>query len=291
MLLKICENGFFEKIDHIELFFVFILVLSLVLIIFIKKNHLFRNENIVHEKVSLIFILLILFVFTYFLICYFFNLYYNNTCVLASNGEFYQLPTHEKKVDFYQDIYKNKVIIIGDSRMSLIDDNINDYNIPVNYSFIAKSGTKIDWFVSDAMPLLEKVLDSNKDNIYHVVINMGVNDINNVQNVKDKALEYFSYYKELIEKYPNVNFYFLSINPTIKSLMDVYWAKMNISNDNIELFNDTLAKKIITNKKDSIFYCDSYNNINFKTYDGLHYRKETSQKIINFIVKDCVVLK
>ena len=36
-------------------------------------------------------------------------------------------------------------------------------------------------------------------------------------------------------------------------------------------------------------YCDSYNEVTFKTQDGLHYTKTTNQEIVDYITNKCVV--
>ena len=38
----------------------------------------------------------------------------------------------------------------------------------------------------------------------------------------------------------------------------------------------------------NIYYCDSYNTLDFKTDDGLHYTRDTNKDIINYIANKCV---
>ena len=274
--MRICEEKIMFEIAYqngINML-CFALIIFSVLVFTIIKNK--KISRIITNKFILIVTILILIeiitILVSVIIC---PLYKGCSCQLENNIS-----------KNYKD---DRVIIVGDSRMSLIDDYYNDYDIPSNYKFIAKSGAKIDWFVNGAIPSLESELDKNADKYrYHVVVNMGVNDLSHIDNVEKKALEYFSYYKSLALKYPSAKFYLLSVNPINKRIMRYRWSFMDINNSDIDKFNDILFK----NSKDIypalLYYCDSNDNIDFKTYDGLHYKHDTSQMIIDYIKNKCV---
>lgn len=183
----------------------------------------------------------------------------------------------------------NKIIIIGDSRMDLINSKREKLNIPSSIDFIAKSGARIDWLYNTGFPELKKKLkDSNKYK-YHIVFNLGVNDLNSDTSATKLARNYYTIYKKIIEQNNNVSFYFLSVNPIDEDRIFKYFSPYNKrSNERIEEFNKYFISKLNELKLYNVQYCDSYNNLNFYLPDGLHYDTKTDEKIINFIINNCV---
>lgn len=180
----------------------------------------------------------------------------------------------------------NKIIVIGDSRMSLIESS-DDLNIPKNMSFIAKSGATFDWTRKEAKERLENVLEDNST--YHVVLNMGVNDINYSENIRLIAKNYYNLYQTLFNKYSHVNFYLLSVNPIDEEVTNS--RSGNRTNAKIEAFNSYLIAYMKKDKAENVKYCDSYNRLDFTLPDGLHYDNKTDQKIIDYITNDCIDYK
>ena len=172
--------------------------------------------------------------------------------------------------------------------MEFIENDAEDLNIPDNFSFIAKGGATITWFKDIAYPKLIQELDNrNKNHKYHVVINMGVNDTRVVDNIEDRVVEYFSLYKKLADNYSDVNFYLLSVNPVQnKELYDDIMAE--VRNHKIMDFNSKIDELLENNKRINMYSCDSFNNVNFETYDGLHYDDKTNQLILNYIDNKCI---
>ena len=188
-----------------------------------------------------------------------------------------------------KNIINNKVYIIGDSRMEYLSNRGKEIEIPTNFSFIALGGTKIDWFTYKAIPLLEEKLDSKQENIkYHVIINMGVNDLNDYNDPLIHSENYFKLYYELASHYEDIDFYILSVNPVDMSIINKKIYNQKRTNIKIQKFNENLIKSIENSNLKNIKYCDSYNNVYFKTKDGLHYDKQTDQNIINYLTKDCL---
>lgn len=184
-----------------------------------------------------------------------------------------------------QDVkYKNKVIIIGDSRMTLILENQKYLNIPINFSFIALSGARIYWIKGQAVQSLIEMLDNRNHSVkYHVVLNMGVNDLNDNLTAIYHAVEYKELYTYLTNKYPDVKFYTLSVNPINEITIENKWPGQKRTNQKIERFNSYIHYSVKDAK-----YCDSNSSINFGMIDGLHYTNETNRKILNYIVNDCL---
>ena len=188
-----------------------------------------------------------------------------------------------------KNIINNKVFVIGDSRMEYLSDRGKQIEIPTNFSFIALGGTKIDWFSNNAVPSLKEKLESMQDNIkYHVIVNMGVNDLNDYNDPLIHSENYFKLYYDLASQYEDVNFYILSINPVDMSIINKRIYNQKRTNIKIEKFNKNIIHNIKNSNLKNIKYCDSYNNINFKTRDGLHYDKQTDQYIINYLTKNCL---
>ncbi len=166
-----------------------------------------------------------------------------------------------------QDVDSSNITIVGDSRMV----GLCSYKWYKNDkgTCIAKVSMGYSWLVSTAIPEVAKV--SKKKNI---VVNLGVNDLGNVDN-------YIKKYKELANgDWKNSNIFLLSVNPTK--------GKYDNLNSNITKFNDKL--KSFAKEKSNVIYCDSYNflkNNGFGSSDGLHYNEETS-KIIYSQIKKCI---
>ena len=181
----------------------------------------------------------------------------------------------------------NKVVVVGDSRMSLIVDD-DDLLKPFNFMFVAKSAMKIDWLENYALGQVKEILKNDNYN-YHIVVNMGVNDLNDDVIKADEISEkYFKLYKNLAKEYPEAKVYLLSVNPIDDKTINEKWSTNNRTTAEINLFNKTTQKELKRKSLDNMYYCDSYHSINFETYDGLHYTEDTNKKILNYIDNECV---
>ncbi|MBR3199019.1 MAG: SGNH/GDSL hydrolase family protein [Bacilli bacterium] len=237
-------------------------------------------KKLFYVIVSLMFFVLV-FLFLYF--GFYVGKIYNEKLVLNNN------PNRDLFNNKIENIVHNKVIIVGDSRMAYLNERGKKISIPINFNFIAYSGTKISWLKNEAYLRLKEKLD-NIDNNYHysVVVNMGVNDLNDDIEPKTHASMYYDFYKFLALEYPNVDFYFLSVNPIDDNVINNYGVKQYRTTEKILEFNNIMYSNILDDNIKNLTYCDSYNNIDFGIPDGLHYDKNTDQKIINYIVNKCV---
>lgn len=200
-----------------------------------------------------------------------------------------KLPENSFQKKQIKEIIYNKVIIIGDSRMEFLKDRENEIKIPKNFNFIALSSTKIDWFKKVAIIKLNKKLENRNEKYkYHIIINMGVNDLNDNEKVEKHANNYLKLINNLVKENKDINFYFLSVNPITDKIIGKYFKPQKRTTEKIKEFNKIILKSINNQKYKNLSYCDSYNNIDFGIPDGLHYDKDTDQKIVDFIVKDCV---
>ena len=188
-----------------------------------------------------------------------------------------------------KNIVLNKVIIVGDSRMEYLlkDESVKK---PVNFTFDAKSGADFSWFKKIGESKLIDILDNRDLNYhYHVVFNLGVNDIQFTKDIEQVASNYIKEYEKIIRKYQNIDFYFLSVNPIDENVINNHFNSNIRTNKNIVKLN--AAFKDSTDEFSNYRYCDSYNSLDFKTYDGLHYKNSTNQDIIDYIARSCVQYK
>ena len=170
--------------------------------------------------------------------------------------------------------------------MELIANRV-DYSkkIPENVKFIAKSGKEVEWFGSEAIKRLINELGIFDENVA-VVINMGVNDLQIYKS--DVSKKYIESFNMLTNVFPNVKFYILSVNPINEKIIKNYFAYNVRTNKNIEKMNESFENYVNNSKKENLKYCDSYNDLNFNTRDGLHYTVKTNEKIIEYILNDCL---
>ena len=292
-MLKNCsENDLYviDYLQYINVVCVIILLVCFVLLFYLFKNRFLKGEKSFYtRKITLTLIVSFLFI----LVCLMAYLTYKSKvfegCVCEfENTEHLTIDGSKKLKTSY-----NKVIIVGDSRMEyILDGRHGKINIPKNYIFIAKSGTTIDWFESVALTQLEEKLNNqDKKYNYYVVMNMGVNDINYIDDVRKRASEYFEDYKKVSLKYPSVVFYILSVNPVSDEIINNFFTTNKRTNSKIEAYNKKTISLIDDFNYPHLKYCDSYHEVYFKTIDGLHYKQETSQEIINYISNKCIDFK
>lgn len=227
---------------------------------------MYRNKIILSLTILLYILINIISIFNY--------LNYENHIMNLNNNFNYELT---------------KIIIIGDSRMELIENEREVLNIPNNIFFKARSGARIYWLNKVAIPWLRKQLEyKNKKYKYIVLFNLGVNDLNSDIKPSDIAKNYLNIYKNIIFENQDVTFYFLSVNPIDEKTIDNYFPNQKRTNKKIEEFNKYIINDI--KKFNNISYCDSYNDLNINFYDGLHFDFETNKNILNYLTNDCFKL-
>lgn len=163
-------------------------------------------------------------------------------------------------------VNKDGYIFIGDSRTVQMSQAVNAGD---GIHFIAESSMGYNWFVNQAIPMLEQMLSENPDEHYDIIIAMGVNDIN------DLSL-YISKYDELAIKYPDQSFHYLSVNPINDS------PSINCTTKQINAFNSSLKSNFPEK------YIDTYSLLKergFNSADGLHYDNDTYQFIFDEVIK------
>lgn len=163
-------------------------------------------------------------------------------------------------------VNKDGYIFIGDSRTVQLSQAVDAGD---GVHFIAESSMGYYWFADEAVPQLEQMLSDDPDKHYDIIIAMGVNDINNISL-------YLSKYDELAIRYPQQNFYYMSVNPINDS------PTINCTTKQIQSFNSTLASCYPER------YIDIYSLLKehgFDSADGLHYDNDTYRFIFDETIK------
>lgn len=160
-------------------------------------------------------------------------------------------------------------IFVGDSRTVMYKPIVDITNYDF-VTFISKGGMGAKWLEDTAIPQLDQRF-ATTDLKYNVVLNLGVNDLHNIN-------KYIRLYNELAEAYPEHNFFAVSVNGVHSEKIKKYV----VTNDEIEEFNNKLKSSL----SDKIHYIDSYSYFKdkgFETTDGVHYTNDTSLDILNYI--------
>ena len=186
----------------------------------------------------------------------------NNNSSSNSNNK-----NNNSKTDTSTNNYSS-FVLVGDSRF--VGQKSSGFKNSKT-TYIASVGKGLTYMKSNEEAMKKK---DSKNTAY--VINMGVNDLYN-------ANSYVEYINKLAKNYKG-DIYYLSVNPVEESKAEN--NGYSIKNSDIEKFNSTLKSGL-----KNVTYLDSYNylkNNGFSTTDGIHYDKNTYQKIysyINFNVK------
>ena len=169
-----------------------------------------------------------------------------------------------------------KMVLIGDSRIAQTYGYLsNDWN-GANYSaggvkeadgtkFVAESSMGLDWLKSTGITAAQQYFGSGTA----VVISLGVNDLENADN-------YVSYVNSNASTWAKngSKIYFTTVNPCNGNYSNL--------NDQISNFNSKIKSGLSSNVK----VIDTYSYViskGYSTTDGLHYSKDTSDLIYDYI--------
>ncbi len=288
MYLKFCDDDFWFKVFNTEIINIICLLSIIFCIVFcyIIQHKTFNSGNKLFNiiKKGAVFLISLLFLFFILMLLYFTLNAKNFEGCSCGVSKLTMIPNS----NILKNITHNKVIIIGDSRMEYIELSKDSLNVPINFTFIASNGKTFEWFNNVAKEQLVLKLNKREPNYeYHVVINMGVNDLN-FKVAESIAAEYFKAYQDLALNYPNVKFYLLSVNPVIENIINIYFPYNQRTNAKIIAFNSKIVSLTKQTHLHNLKNCDSYNEVDFASKDGLHYTRATNQKIIDYIVNNCV---
>ncbi len=175
----------------------------------------------------------------------------------------------------------NENLFLGDSRTQGIlntgvtNDNNTVYAVSGNYNWMTGAGDFSNYVTNSAtggIVGINKLIDPNKS--YNIIIWMGCNDLNNVNN-------YYNKFVELAEgDWARHQLYIVSVGPVKDSVASV-------TNESINNFNNTMRELIASGTNNNIHYIDlNYTETSVNTYDhsGLHYGSEDYKKIYNIML-------
>ena len=183
----------------------------------------------------------------------------------------------------------DRVYMIGDSR-TVDTKRALGSSRPSNVRFIAKGKQGLDWFKHEGYPrLLRSVARRSRSERKAVIINLGVNDLNN-----SKA--YVTYMRKVsaaLKRY-NCRMYYLSVNP-VNSAMIADSKDRPRTEAQVSAFNKVIYQKLCSGKNRSFTYINtctrlqkygwSSNRHNAGIHDGLHYSDQTYLRIFNYCMK------
>lgn len=187
------------------------------------------------------------------------------TVIGQADTAWYEIQYGEDKAfvcnDYLQDekpiVPAAEIIFVGDSRFVQMKNSVGKNS----YTWVAESGKGYNWFSKTAIAQI----DSCAGNGSKILINLGVNDLGNLQKyislVNAKADEW-------TEKGATV--YYASVNPVL--------TYNNVTEDQVEYFNSQMQ----ANLNDNVHWIDSHSylvSVGYRLVDGLHYSTETYQTI------------
>lgn len=157
-------------------------------------------------------------------------------------------------------------LFVGDSRTLGLQKALKANSPDDKCRFVAAEGEGFDWFSKEGIEAMDKELKKAPSSI--VVLNLGVND-------PGSADSYISSYQQVMQNYPEADFYVMSVNPVSDTCQ-------LISNQVIDEFNQKLKAAFPDQ------YLDLYNfllsgGLN-TTEDGLHYMDSTYLSIHYYLV-------
>ncbi len=149
------------------------------------------------------------------------------------------------------------VIFVGDSRFVQMQNSVGENSC----TWIAESSKGYNWFNEKAIARI----DNNVGNGSKILINLGVNDVGNLQKyislVNTKANEWVG---------KGATVYYSSVNPV--------WENPYVTEEQVEYFNSQMQ----ANLNENVHWIDSHSYLNavgYRLVDGLHYSTETYQTL------------
>ena len=172
----------------------------------------------------------------------------------------------------------HRILWVGDSRTLGLRDALHKTERDDEDLFVGAVGEGVHWFRDQGMYDMGDAIDQNPD--LPVVLNLGVNDPQLID-------EYIPIYQEVIQKYPDTDFYILSVNPIDEEFLIEDGQVLDAVFDDINSLN--IARMNIRLKEEfGSRYIDSASFLKeegYETVDGLHYSTQTYLKIHDYVVK------
>ena len=151
-----------------------------------------------------------------------------------------------------------KYCFVGDSRTEGMGMAVSNSDT----RFIGKVSAGYWWLSNSAASSVRSWASSHPGG--KVFFNFGINDPDNLGS-------YIRFYQNMVQAYPRVIFYFISVNPTHRSSL----------NARVVNFNSRL--RAVFGKR----YIDTYSYLQrtgYSTHDGVHYSLDTYRRIYQFVL-------
>ena len=162
----------------------------------------------------------------------------------------------------------NFTIFIGDSRTVQMEKAV-EYD-DEKAAFVAEARMGYDWFVQYGIWQAESLIKNGATNI---VINMGVNDVSNIDR-------YVTAVSQRVDDWTakGCKVFYESVNPVNEN-------PSSPTNAQIEEFNEIMQE----NLPEEVYWIDSYHYLTENGYtaaDGVHYSESTYQRLYDFLLSE-----
>ena len=182
------------------------------------------------------------------------------------------------------------VYFVGDSRTVGLQLALGD-SAPSNVDFVCKGNQGLDWFRQTGYrELLRKLSKQSRKTKKAVIINLGVNDMSNINTY----VVYMRKVSENLKQNYNCDMYYLSVNPVNSAMIRSYGAGTR-TEAQVAAFNKTIYQKLCSGSDRAFIYINTCTNLqkygwssnryDAGIYDGLHYSVETTLRIHGYCIR------
>ena len=182
------------------------------------------------------------------------------------------------------------VYFVGDSRTVGLQLALGN-SAPSNVDFVCKGNQGLDWFRQTGYrELLRKLSKQSRKTKKAVIINLGVNDMSNINTY----VVYMRKVSENLKQNYNCDMYYLSVNPVNSAMIRSYGAGTR-TEAQVAAFNKTIYQKLCSGSDRAFIYINtctdlqkygwSSNRYDAGIYDGLHYSVETTLRIYGYCIR------
>lgn len=182
------------------------------------------------------------------------------------------------------------VYFVGDSRTVGLQLALGN-SAPSNVDFVCKGNQGLDWFRQTGYrELLRKLSKQSRKTKKAVIINLGVNDMSNINTY----VVYMRKVSENLKQNYNCDMYYLSVNPVNSAMIRSYGAGTR-TEAQVAAFNKTIYQKLCSGSDRAFIYINTCTNLHkygwssnrydAGIYDGLHYSVETTLRIYGYCIR------
>lgn len=182
------------------------------------------------------------------------------------------------------------VYFVGDSRTVGLQLALGN-SAPSNVDFVCKGNQGLDWFRQTGYrELLRKLSKQSRKTKKAVIINLGVNDMSNINTY----VVYMRKVSENLKQNYNCDMYYLSVNPVNSAMIRSYGAGTR-TEAQVAAFNKTIYQKLCSGIDRAFIYINTCTNLqkygwssnryDAGIYDGLHYSVETTLRIYGYCIR------